>query len=84
MARDDDDIEDDVNRLLRDLEPGWEATVTNGTATICGPGPDREAEAAASLAADRRGGAPGPRGPAPPVRPLTGRGLGFQSARMDH
>ena len=25
--------------------------MTNGTATICGPGPDREAEAAASLAA---------------------------------
>ena len=51
MARDDDDIEDDVNRLIRDLGPGWEATVTNGTATICGTGPDREAEAAASLAA---------------------------------
>ena len=50
MARD-DDIEDDVNRLIRDLGHGWEATVTNGTATICGPGPDREAEAAASLAA---------------------------------
>ncbi|MEP6648862.1 MAG: CBS domain-containing protein [Lapillicoccus sp.] len=51
MSRDDDDVEDDVNRLLRDLGPGWEATVTKGIVTIVGPGPDRETDAAASLAA---------------------------------
>jgi CBS domain-containing protein len=51
MSRDDDDIEDDVNRLLKDLGPGWQATVINGVATISGPGPDRLGDAAASLAA---------------------------------
>ena len=51
MSRDDDDIEDDVNRLLTDLDPGWEATVSYGVVTISGPGPDREGDAAASLAA---------------------------------
>lgn len=51
MSRDDDVIEEDVNRLLKDLEPAWEATVTDGIVTITGPGPDRAAEAAASLAA---------------------------------
>ena len=51
MSRDDDDIEDDVNRLLADLDPGWEATVSNGVVTISGLGPDREGDAAASLAA---------------------------------
>ena len=51
MSRDDDDIRDDVNRLLRELGPGWEATVSKGVTTISGPGPDREGDAAASLAA---------------------------------
>ena len=51
MARDDDDIEDDVNRLLRDLGRGWEAAVEKGIVTITGPGPQRQADAAASLAA---------------------------------
>jgi CBS domain-containing protein len=51
MSRDDDDIEDDVNRLLTDLDPGWDATVSHGVVTISGPGPDREGDAAASLAA---------------------------------
>jgi CBS domain-containing protein len=51
LSRDDDDIEDDVNRLLRDLDPGWDATVSNGVVTITGPGPEREGDAAASLAA---------------------------------
>jgi CBS domain-containing protein len=51
MSRDDDDIEDDVNRLLKDVGPGWQATVSDGVVTIIGPGPDREGDAAASLAA---------------------------------
>lgn len=51
MSRDDDDIEDDVNRLLADLDPGWDATVSHGVVTISGPGPDREGDVAASLAA---------------------------------
>lgn len=51
LSRDDDDIEDDVNRLLRDLDPGWDATVSHGVVTIAGPGPEREGDAAASLAA---------------------------------
>ena len=51
MSRDDDDIEDDVNQLLKDLGPGWEARVSNGVATISGPGPERDGDAAASLAA---------------------------------
>lgn len=51
MSRDDDDIEDDVNRLLKDLEPGWEASVQKGVVTIVGPGGDRDGDAAASLAA---------------------------------
>jgi CBS domain-containing protein len=51
MSRDDDDIEDDVKQLLKDLGPGWEARVRNGVATISGPGPEREGDAAASLAA---------------------------------
>ena len=51
MSRDDDDIQDDVNRLLADLDPGWEATVSQGVVTITGHGPDREGDAAASLAA---------------------------------
>jgi CBS domain-containing protein len=50
MSRDDDDIEDDVNRLLKDLGSDWEATVSSGVATLSGPGPDREGDAAASLA----------------------------------
>ena len=45
------DIQDDANRLLKDLGPHWEATVSNGVATISGPGPDREVDAAASLTA---------------------------------
>ena len=51
MARDDDDVEDDVNRLLTEIGPDWEARVTNGVVTITGPGPERQADAAASLAA---------------------------------
>ena len=51
MSRDDDDIQDDVNRLLADLDPGWQATVSQGVVTITGHGPDREGDAAASLAA---------------------------------
>ena len=51
MARDDDDVEDDVNQLLTDMGPGWQARVTNGVVTITGPGPERHADAAASLAA---------------------------------
>jgi CBS domain-containing protein len=51
MSRDDDDVEDDVNQLLRDLQPDWKATVTNGIATLVGGGSHREADAAASLAA---------------------------------
>ena len=40
MSRDDDDIEDDVNRLLADLDPGWEATVSNGRDDqVARPGP---------------------------------------------
>ena len=51
MARDDDDVEADVNRLLSERAPGWEATVSAGTVTIRGSGNDRERDAAASLAA---------------------------------
>ncbi len=51
MSRDDDDIQDDVNRLLADLDPDWQATVSQGVVTITGHGPDREGDAAASLAA---------------------------------
>jgi CBS domain-containing protein len=51
MSRDDDDIEDDVNQLLKNLGPGWEARVSNGVATISGPGSERDGDAAASLAA---------------------------------
>jgi CBS domain-containing protein len=51
MSRDDDDIEDDVNRLLQQLEPGWLATVANGVVTISGHGSEREGDAAGSLAA---------------------------------
>jgi CBS domain-containing protein len=51
LGRDDDEVEADVNRLLHDLEPGWEAMVDQGVVTLTGPGPDRQADAAASLAA---------------------------------
>jgi hypothetical protein len=51
MSRDDDDIQDDVNRLLADLDPGWQSTVSQGVVTITGHGPAREGDAAASLAA---------------------------------
>ena len=51
MSRDDDDIEEDVNRLLKVMGSGWQATVVKGVVTISGPGSDREADAAASLAA---------------------------------
>jgi CBS domain-containing protein len=51
MSRDDDDIQDDVNRLLADLDPGWQSTVSQGVVTITGHGPDREGDGAASLAA---------------------------------
>jgi len=51
LSRDDDDIEDDVNRLLKDFEPAWEASVQNGAVTIEGSGGDRDGDAAASLAA---------------------------------
>ena len=51
MAREDDDIEADVNRLLSERAPGWEASVSGGTVTIRGSGNDRERDAAASLAA---------------------------------
>jgi len=51
MARDDDDIEADVNRLLSARAPGWEATVSQGKVTIRGSGDDRERDAVASLAA---------------------------------
>lgn len=56
MARDDDDVERDVDRLLLDgLGPRWHARVVTGAVTIVGTGPDREADAAASLAATVQG-----------------------------
>jgi CBS domain-containing protein len=51
LAREDDDIEADVNRLLSERAPGWEATVSAGTVTLRGYGSDRDCDAAASLAA---------------------------------
>ena len=74
MSRDDDDIEDDVNRLLGELAPGWEAHVSNGVVSITGPGPERQGDAAASLAATVVGvravhvsnPSPGPHNTAPP------------------
>ncbi len=50
LARADADVEDDVNRLFRQLAPDWRATVSKGEASISGPGSDRDADAAASLA----------------------------------
>ncbi len=51
LARDDDDVEDDVNALLAELEPGWRASVSRGVVTVTGAGSDRDADAAASVAA---------------------------------
>jgi CBS domain-containing protein len=51
MARADDEIEADVNRLLSERAPGWEATVAGGMVTIRGSGNDSERDAVASLAA---------------------------------
>ncbi|MEO7233882.1 MAG: CBS domain-containing protein [Lapillicoccus sp.] len=50
MSRDDADVENDVNQLFRQLDPDWRATVSKGEASISGPGSDRDADAAASLA----------------------------------
>ena len=73
MARDDDDIEADVNRLFSQRAPGWEATVSGGTVTIRGSGSDRECDAVASLAATvigvRRIGIVPKRGPSVDVQP---------------
>ena len=51
MSRDDADVEEDVNQLFRQLAPDWRATVSRGEASISGPRSDRDADAAASLAA---------------------------------